>query len=520
MASPCWLLIFSDKIFLEYYPSVRPGENIFHLTFNTELLVARPPHPVIQEWYWLVDRVKTDDLAFWDLDTGFVLKKNMSLYQRRSNLENSRIAVTVINDPPMITFGNNSIGGLFGGMLMELSKVANFTVEFVEPREMSYGSWNDEEKRWTGMMELLTNGKAGIAAADFTITRPRLESVDFSLPLLSTRNKLYIRKPDGGIQWSAYWQAFAPGIWILIDVLIFVTTILLTLIAAVNRFRSITIDVFTNYLLLVFGIYCQQGLPEFPSDSPSQIAYFSIFLSALVVAAGYSAALISYLTVTSIALPFSTLEGFVKDGTYDLIVFRDGAEYDMFATTTESTMMKMWDRMKYRELLPETLLEGFQQVCDEKVAFYIPAVLAETVSIYLPCKVIGIDTKRSMSLAMALSKGNPYNGLINYHVQRFRDHGILGRLKDLYGRPQNPSTVSPHSEVTVWGVMPVLAVLAGGMMLAILILYLEKICFSYRKRCLKDKEKKNLMNRKDEKITKIRLRHRTDRLPPPPKFYP
>lgn len=124
-------------------------------------------------------------------------------------------------------------------------------------------------------------------------------------------------------------------------------------------------------------------------------------------------------------------------------------------------MVKMWAMMKVRALLPVTLMNGFEQVsksavvyetrdtggesvaykqatrefpyrrffqnlffrydlgiisqvCDGKVAFYVPAALEEMISLHLPCKVVGIDTKRSLSLAMAMSKKNPYNGLMNY----------------------------------------------------------------------------------------------------------
>lgn len=229
MALPCWLLIFEEKLFLDLFGE-QSNENIFHLQFNTEILIARTQQTIVQEWYGLRDIVKKQDLAVWNFDGTFVPKTNKSLYQRRTDLEKSPIVVTVFNvrsrknrssdstlsnfftilitfqNPPMISFVNNTIGGLFGTILIELSRQANFEIEFVSPKELSYGSWNSEEKRWTGMMEMLTSFKAGVAAADFTITTTRLDSVDFTLPLISTREKLYIRKPTGGIDWSAYWQ--------------------------------------------------------------------------------------------------------------------------------------------------------------------------------------------------------------------------------------------------------------------------------------------------------------------------
>ncbi|XP_012260629.3 glutamate receptor 1-like isoform X2 [Athalia rosae] len=477
MTSMCWLLIFDENVYRDNSPSHLPGENIFHLTFNTEMMVARSNYSVIEEWYWLKDRVQVDDLALWDFDMEFTLLSNESLYERRGTLENSPIIVATLNNPPLISFVNNTNGGLFGEILTELSKAINSELRFVVPSDRTYGNWKPHEKQWTGMIDMLIKGKANIAAGDFTITTQRLEFVDFTLPLISTSNKLYVRQPDGGIQWSAYWQTFTPGIWISVQLMILVTTIVLILIAGSKR---CIFNTCAEYLLLVFGIYCQQGLSHFPEDMPSRVTFFSLYLSALVVCAAYAASLISYLTVTRESLPFSTLEGFVNDGSYKLIVFKNSAEHDMLEHATETVMIKMRSLLKYRSLLPTTLESGFRQVCEEKTAFFVPAALYDTISDYLPCKLIGIDTKQRTSLAMALSKRNPFNGLINYHIQRFRDNGILSRLKQNYEVEKEPVAKS-LSQVTLWGVIPVLAILAGGVVLATIILLTERMFFGRRR---------------------------------------
>lgn len=110
-------------------------------------------------------------------------------------------------NPLEARFSNRStVGGLIGAILVELSTAANFSINYVTPDEKTYGTWNEERQDWSGMIKTLVSRKATIAAGEFTITTTRMRAVDFTLPLVSTSTKLYIRKPEGGIIWSSYWK--------------------------------------------------------------------------------------------------------------------------------------------------------------------------------------------------------------------------------------------------------------------------------------------------------------------------
>jgi hypothetical protein len=61
-----------------------------------------------------------------------------------------------------------------------------------------------------------------------------------------------------------------------------------------------------------------------------RLAFLSIYASAFIISSAYSASLISYLALNTVSLPFSTLEDYVKDGSYRLIVMKYSAEFDVF----------------------------------------------------------------------------------------------------------------------------------------------------------------------------------------------
>lgn len=84
----------------------------------------------------------------------------------------------------------------------------NFTIEILEPVD-AYGSWDKENETWNGVIGQLISGEIDIGVAEFTVTTRRLEAVDFTLPFLLSRNRLYMMEPSGAsIQWSAYFKVY------------------------------------------------------------------------------------------------------------------------------------------------------------------------------------------------------------------------------------------------------------------------------------------------------------------------
>lgn len=70
-----------------------------------------------------------------------------------------------------------------------------------------------------------------------------------------------------------------------------------------------------------------------------RLAFLSIFLSALIILSAYSASLISFLTVSTVTLPFATMEEFANYGSYKLIVFKNSADYDMIIVRTKRAII-------------------------------------------------------------------------------------------------------------------------------------------------------------------------------------
>lgn len=82
----------------------------------------------------------------------------------------------------------------------------NFTITEIV-KDSRFGSFGSSPKSWSGVVGQLVEQKADLGVGEFTITKNRLDVVDFTLPLVLSRNRLYIREPDGStVQWSAYFE--------------------------------------------------------------------------------------------------------------------------------------------------------------------------------------------------------------------------------------------------------------------------------------------------------------------------
>nr|XP_012138436.1 PREDICTED: glutamate receptor ionotropic, delta-2-like [Megachile rotundata] len=447
-----------------------PDGNPFNLMFNTEMLVLCYDLPILKEWYALRDnRTRISNLATWKLGEPVHVTAKLNFYGRRSNMFGETMRIAIVEKSSFVAMQNGELTLFFGRLVQELAKLMNFTVKVTESMT-KYGAWSKEEKKWTGIIGEVASNRVDFGVSEFSLSSQRLDVVDFTVPLLLSRHKIYFKKPDVSVvQWSAYFKTFHVDIWIAIICIIVSSPILLAIIKTKGR---VTMQVLSDNYIYVWGIYCQQGLAEFPSETSMRLAFLSIFVSALVTLSAYSASLISYLTVSTTSLPFSTLEGYVADGSYQLIALENSADYDMIISYKHGVISKLKKLLKKKQDLAPTVYEGFLKVCSEKVGFYVTRALKDAMG-SMPCEVVDIDASTFDSMALVLPKHSPYTNIINYNLQWFKDNGVLNKLKNTYFK-RNRSNDSWFSKVSLDSIAPILAVLAGGILLACFMLLLEK----------------------------------------------
>ncbi|KAL2713236.1 glutamate receptor 1-like isoform X1 [Vespula squamosa] len=327
---------------------------------------------------------------------------------------------------------NGELGGIYGNIFRELCISLNFSIDIVsEVKE--YGRWNPKEKTWSGAIAEIYYGRADISLSDFSMTNARLNAIDFTVPVLISKECLFFQKPEiFAIKWSSYFLcSFAE---------------------------------------------------ESSNRSSLRIAYFSIFLLVTILSAAYCAALISFLTTASHALPFHSLESFVEDGTYQFSVFRGTAYYDKFANSEDPLAKKLMKLMPEEDKLPMTVLEVFTNICkNRKLAIYTFDQVKQLVDPIIPCNVVHVETEHINNIAIILSKHNPFTDVINFHLRKFIGNGIMSRLKHSPFETKSNDMIK-HEPIPLMGVISLFIFIQIGIVISTCILIIEKCIFACKRK--------------------------------------
>ncbi|XP_043682444.1 glutamate receptor 1-like [Vespula pensylvanica] len=477
MSSAVWIVIFIYKENDTDYCHNPPG-NIFHLRFNTEMMIRCGTENILREWYSIdTNQIEINDVATWSLERGITKLVPDFIYKRRNNLKGLIMRAVIVKSSTFINLKEDGeLGSTFNELLREICVALNFSFDIVSEVE-EFGRWNPEENTWTGAIAELYAGRADISLAGFSITNDRLNVVDFVLPHVITKNYLFIRKPElFAVEWSSHFLTFSYSVWIAMFGVIIGTTILLVFLKIESGTDRKIGHLLIDNFLEIWGIFCQQGLADFTYIFSLRIAYFSIFLLIIVFWASYSAALISFLTSVNHILPFNSLEDFVAVGTHQLVVIRGTAYYDKFAISKDPFAEKVMKLMLKEENLPITEFEAFERVCkNQKLAIYTSDEFNKIGNLKIPCNVIRIETGHLNSFAMILSKHNPFSDVINFQLQKFIDNGMLNRLKYIFKKKSN--NLIKYQPVPLISVIPLISFFLIGIFLSTCILIIEKCIF-------------------------------------------
>ncbi|XP_011500886.1 PREDICTED: glutamate receptor U1-like [Ceratosolen solmsi marchali] len=374
----------------------KPDKNRFHLNFDTLLLVKCYNNSHIHEWYTVNNNkeVQMTDLMEWQPGSNLVIKSYQNLYRRRHDVAGSLLRVSSVKEHPtsLVHRMNGENHTMFTKIIIELASHMNFTLNFSWIDDF-YGIWNETESKWTGILGRLQSQQIDLAASEMIMTKERVANFDFTCPLILTRAKLFIKQPrPSEVQWKTYLKAFDHKTWISLIILIILSGTIVTYM----KIKISKVDCLKNYLvenyLYIWGIYCQQGLSEFPCPSSLRIAFMSIICSGIVFSALYSACITSYLAIFTPNVPFRSLPKYTKDGTYKLIVLRNSAEHEMFRISQDFILKKMNKFMKEEKDLPINDVDAFEQICQERVALYSNSAMKNKVDNFIPCKLYGVKT--------------------------------------------------------------------------------------------------------------------------------
>nr|QNL15103.1 ionotropic receptor 6 [Aulacocentrum confusum] len=421
MSYPNWLIFFRNETKIQnFFSDIYVP---FDCTFMVSTSEFEDQETILEVYQIERDKELRQGLfGTWDIENGIKLSTS-SLYQRRNDLFGQTLRVVSVHDPPSSIVMTDdkeivNVGGFFGGIMELLKESMNCTITYQVADE--FGNLLDNGS-WTGAINQLVDKTSDIAAAELMMTADRLESVKFTTPLYSTKTRTFIKKPSSStLKWDAYISPFSFGIWSTMGIMIVLTSISISVIKSLtlilcskieeNKEPSKILDI----SFAVFGAFCSQGMEMSMTDSV-RIIHLVIHVTAVIILAAYSAALISALAVKTFIMPFTTMKGLLDDATYRFGVIGASADYSFFQNSSDKIISDLSDNFLAKEVdLPINYLDGLMRVCSEdKYAFMALDNAVAQLKSSVDCVVVPLDTISQTSIAMALRKDSPFRGLIN-----------------------------------------------------------------------------------------------------------
>ena len=95
---PIWLVIFANEFrepICKYCEE--PNGNIFHIKFNTQMLVACCQQNSLKEWWSNGNRTLMANFGIWSRDLGFKTLNNKGLYDKRNTINGTGLRVAIVS---------------------------------------------------------------------------------------------------------------------------------------------------------------------------------------------------------------------------------------------------------------------------------------------------------------------------------------------------------------------------------------------------------------------------------------
>ncbi|KAH0950141.1 hypothetical protein HN011_000355 [Eciton burchellii] len=492
MAYPTWLIFFKNETkFADFFLEI-------YVPFDCMLMVARSStnetdKEIITEIYQ-VDRdkeLRSMQFGTWDAKNGLTTPTS-GMFSRRNDLFGQNIRVTSIHDPPISLFKRNKwneiigMSGFFGEVILLLQQGLNCTFTYKEAKSWGMCLPNGT---CTGAIGMLVNNETDFVATEFMMTSDRLDVLSFTTSIYATKCRTYIKRPSSAnIKWEVYTAPFSSSIWSFIIFLIIITSGSIVFIQKVSVLMSLCTrrpqnenhlpTKFMEILFYVTGSLCNQGMQQSTLD-PVRMVHFVIHITAVVILAAYSAALISFLTLKTFVMPFTTMEGLLKDKTYRFGVIGDSADFSFFRNTSDRVLSVLFTELLKKETnLPRNYLEGLERVCrEDKYAFMTLDNMAMLLQQKVNCKLEPLDIMTHATIAMATQSNSPYLGLINANLLLLRDGGILERLLDTQWSIKLNGDTSSWKSVEINDIVPLLLLITAALLFSCFVYIVERIAY-------------------------------------------
>ncbi|KAK7077648.1 hypothetical protein SK128_007172 [Halocaridina rubra] len=291
----------------------------FKKTENLLVFIPRGNHVLAVTHSLYTDGTKMTLLDSWR--NGRFSNSNHLFPSKLKDLKGSVLKVATFPHPPSVVFDLNDEGhirrrlGVDMEVIHSLSRVKNFTVQFVEISSIEKWGFLHPNGTWDGLMGAITQETSDIGVCNVFNEHFRWNFVDFSYPYNFMPGCFIAPSPKPVLNWQSPMLPFTRNTWISIGAVYITAALILYVVAKLSvrqedsRFQNIVYNYFYIVDSLTVG-----SVRLVPSYDPTRIYMGFIWIFCFIVSSAYSANLVAFLSVNKLAPPIDTLEQLATSG--------------------------------------------------------------------------------------------------------------------------------------------------------------------------------------------------------------
>ncbi|KAK6192390.1 hypothetical protein SNE40_003866 [Patella caerulea] len=198
-------------------------------------------------------------------------------------------------------------------LVIVFAEELNFTYTFVQPQDLRYGG--KANGVWRGLVGQLVRTEVDLVLADFTITKERLEVIDYILPAFSSQGLgvLYLKGVEIESNWIKIFRPLHHIVYIcIVGVLLFVGIFMFMLQKSeTNENGSTSFRVefshFANTIIFLISFVAVRGNGIWPNAGSTRILVSFFWMFCVVITGVYVGNLTAKLSETKLKKPFNSL---------------------------------------------------------------------------------------------------------------------------------------------------------------------------------------------------------------------
>ncbi|XP_046986322.1 glutamate receptor 3-like [Schistocerca americana] len=204
------------------------------------------------------------------------------------------------------------------------------------PRDRAFGALDRRTGEWSGLLGCVVRGSADVALAGLAVNRERAAAVRFTTPVFSSRINVYIKTPPQESLSTSHSRTICYlGAAVTADIAIF--TIVLTLMTWWSHPTLSRIRLVFDNVTHIIEIFLRQGQPQRSRGCARRLLAVSAQLLGLLMVSASCGLLVSFLADSQSVMPFSDLDGMLRDGSYALHLVPSGVEYSIFSVSSSTS---------------------------------------------------------------------------------------------------------------------------------------------------------------------------------------